>query len=451
MTDEHARAARRALDDERARAANAGDRTAAGEYLADNLPHLLRMARWIANGVIDHEDLASDAITSLLSLWVQGSGPTTNPNSYVVRSMRNRVIDEYRSPRSRVRGVIDADAELPPHVDSTRDADLHREYRYVTSALGSLPLDQRQALIGVVVDGRKPAELEAELGRPASAIYSLVRRAKVGLRRGTLREILEEGAPDTCRRAARRLPETVSELVDEAPNSRGMTHIRTCARCRAAWARFGALTTLFGVIPFLVVGGVLDAPSPARADDERSADRGRARDARRTRVTTNAGHRKTLGRLPWAPVATSPALALVSIVVGAGLLAFAGVQLLLPVGADPSGSLTVTSRVVEEGRAEIDVALSLEAAEDVRVALRLPAGITIVEAPEGWDCTLSSSGAVCLADGMGGGRFMVAGVGADGGARYLLSLSGRMGGHDVTGSAQGEMLRTAETVTAVVD
>lgn len=453
MTDGPAPADRRALDDARARAANEGDRGAAGEYLADNLPHLLYMARWIANGVIDHEDLASDAITALLGVWAQGTGPTTNPNTYVARSMRNRVIDEYRSPRSRVRGVIDADAEMTPHVDSTRDADLHREYRYVTSALRSLPTDQQQVLVGVVIDGRKPAELEAELGRPASAIYSLVRRAKVGLRRATLREILEDGAPEECRRAARRLPETVTELVDDAPDSRGMSHVRTCARCRAAWARFGALTTLFGVIPLFVVGSVLDAPSPAQADEGRGPDAERAPDAPSARRTPRTPSAMSGAVVRWwsrVPASTSRALAILSIVTGVGLLVLAGVQQFLPAGADPRGSFSVTSHAVGEGRAEIDVALDLEAAEDVRLVLILPAGMAVVEVPEGWDCTTGPAGAVCLADGGGDGRFVLSDTRPDDEGRYSLSLSGRMDDRDVTGRAQGELRSTPQTVQAFV-
>jgi len=447
MTDEHARAARRALDDERARAANAGDRTAVGEYLADNLPHLLRTARWIANGVIDHEDLVSDAITALLGLWAQGTGPTTNPNTYVLRSMRNRVIDEYRSPRSRVRGVVDADAEMAPHVDSTRHADLHREYRYVMSALRSLPPDQQQALIGVVIDGRKPAELEAELDRPASAIYSLVRRAKVGLRRATLREILEDGAPETCRRAARRLPETVTELIAESPDSRGMSHIRTCARCQAAWARFGALTTLFGVVPLVVVASVLDAPNVAQADDATGADeKGQSRATR----ASIASRRAVVRGWPRSAVSTSRALAFFSILVGGGLLVLAAVQQLLPAGADPTGSFSVTSRVTADGRGEIDVALNLEATDDVRLVLRLPAGLTIVEVPEGWDCVAASARAECVTDGVDDGRFVLVDTRADDEGRYSLSLSGRMGDRDVTGRAQGEVRPSADTVAALV-
>lgn len=93
-------------------------------------------------------------------------------------------------------------------------------------------------LKAVVVDGRKPGDLEGELARRAPAISSLLRRAKLSLRRATLRVVLEEDAPADCRRAAGDLPESVAVQMEDVSRSRGMAHIRTCDRCRAAWGRF---------------------------------------------------------------------------------------------------------------------------------------------------------------------------------------------------------------------
>lgn len=442
MTEVPATPDRRALDDQRAQAANTGDRAAAGAYLADNLPRLLSMARWIANGVVEPEDLASEAITGLLGVWAQGTGPTTNPNTYVARSMRNRVIDEYRSPRSRVRGVENLDRELPAHLDTTRDADLHREYRHVLTALASLPADQQFVLKAVVVDGRKPGELEAELKRPASAIYSLMRRAKVGLRRATLRVVLEEDAPERCRRAAKNLPESVTDLVEDAVDSRGMSHIRSCARCRAAWGRFGGMSSLLGVVTVLVVGQVAVPSDSAHADEVRSP--------------TDAAPRSAAprgGRSGPRPLILRVA-AFVAVATGALLivLAFPAVQQFL--GEEPPAAalrFSVVSKTLADHRAQIDVDLDLRGTEDVIVDLRLPEAVRVIRPPEGWACGETKTGWVCETSGDARGTFVLFDSRADEEGDYRLGLRGHRGDRDVAGAASGGIRSVEQTVTAVVD
>lgn len=182
-------------NDKLAHDANAGSRVAAGTYLRNNLSYLQHMGRGIAQGRIEADDLVADALSALLAVWAKGTGPTSSVNSYVIRSMRNAMIDERRSPRSRVESIADMDDALPPEQLSTRDIDLHREYGYVTAALLSLPPDQQTILRATLIDGRKPADLEGELQRPASALCALGLRARTALRRTTLRVVVEEDAP----------------------------------------------------------------------------------------------------------------------------------------------------------------------------------------------------------------------------------------------------------------
>ncbi|WP_254791517.1 RNA polymerase sigma factor, partial [Curtobacterium sp. MCBA15_005] len=56
---------------------------------------------------IDPEDLLSEALVRLVEKWASGNGPSEHVNAYVIRSMRNRVIDELRSPRSKTDAVED--------------------------------------------------------------------------------------------------------------------------------------------------------------------------------------------------------------------------------------------------------------------------------------------------------------------------------------------------------
>ncbi|MFD8769435.1 sigma-70 family RNA polymerase sigma factor [Microbacterium oxydans] len=261
---------RRARNDDFASAANTGDREAAGKYLQENLPYLTSMARWLAGGTLDPDDLAADCIANLLTLWAEGRGPTTHPNAYLVRAMRNRLIDERRSPRSRVVGLSEQEEELPPGFLESREIDLHREIAFVRTALRSLPEDQQRVLTATVVDGRKPADLTGELNRSAAAIYSLSHRAKANLRRATLQTVLLEGAPEECRRAAEHLPATVGADPDEGGDVPGTHHQRSCPRCRERWSMFSGMATL-GLLTLLVVGSTVVAPAPAQAVEQPAA------------------------------------------------------------------------------------------------------------------------------------------------------------------------------------
>lgn len=254
-------------------AAARGDRDAAGRYFAQNLPLLAALSRRIAGGVIDPDDLLSDAILSVLAKWAQGGGPTEYVNAYVAQAMRNRVKDELKSPRSRVQHLEDAGDQPAEPDPQIRRADIQRELGLVRRAMSLLPEDQRAVLTATVVDGRKPRELEGQLGRPSASIYSLSRRARINLRRTMLKLLLEKDAPPECRVAAQRLPETVGESPEFNGRTSAAEHYRTCRRCRGVWARFASISTVLGISALAVVGDlVFVAPVPAEAASDTDAD-----------------------------------------------------------------------------------------------------------------------------------------------------------------------------------
>ncbi len=425
--------------DRYAHAANAGDQDAAGRYLAENLPHLSAMARWLArdtNGLIDPDDLAADTIASLLALWKAGRGPVANPNAYLIRAMRNRIIDAYRSPRSRVQGISDSEHEMPADEVQTRQIDLYREYEYIREALTSLPEDQQLVLTATVVEGRKPAELEGELDRSASAIYSLTHRAKAALRRATLRVILSENAPEECRRAATRLPETVTVDVDDARSSAGMEHIRTCARCRAAWLRFGSMATL-GLTTLLVVGQLGPAAAPAQASEPRGE---RRRDRRRRR------------RRPRTRDVVALTIAVSAIVAGGAILVgtFFPLDSRQPPSASPGANretYRVTTQADGDGGAtlQMDVAIS----GDLSVSLTLPDGVALASAPADWECRATESLIRCELGESRAGTFDLIDDRSDDAGEYHLELTGEVDGREVEGVARGTI--TEEPQTLLVD
>lgn len=431
-----------ALDDNRARAANAGDQEAASAYLTDNLSYLASMARWLAQGALDPDDLLSEATVNLLARWKQGAGPTSRPNAYVIRSMRNRIIDERKSPRSQVLSSENEDLSLPPVRDDTRRIDLYRELEYVKAGFALLPTDQQQVLQSVTVEGRKPAELVTALHRPASAIYSLQRRAKTNLKRATLRVMLSENAPKRCVDAASRLPETVAEGLDEAADSSGMLHIRACKRCRGVWARFGSMASGLGVTTLLSVAGTFESPAAANASTDRTHPSPRRRTLQIKRIPTQLLTGVSVGAIACGVVlmviAIVPALSHISPTTDNQ-----------PFNPDSGGlseiNLKVTTQVLDSDTAKLDIDLG---AAPVRalVAIRLPEGMAVQKTPAQWTCTSDGSSSECETDRSPRGSFLL----SDGRERaegdYSVSLRSLAPGLQALGEAHGQITEVAQTV-----
>lgn len=445
-----------AEDDRLSAAANAGDRAAAGMFLLRNQRMLLTTARRLATSGIDPDDLLADALVGLLSLWKSGTGPKEKAGAYVIRSMRNRMIDEFRSPRSRVLPLVDAEDNLPTVMQDTRHIELDAEYRRVRAALLLLPDDQQQVLRATIIDGRKPAELEEELGRPASSIYALSLRARKGLRRAMLRVILEEDDPPAeCRHAATRLPPAVTEDVDDAADSAGMEHIRDCPRCRAAWGRFGTTASLLGVATVLLIGNIVLGPSSAEASEEPTSD------AEPSAGSSSAGSSSAGSSAPsvtgggaasvWQVVGNIwPVLAIVA---GLGILGVVVVPPVIERIAAPApvvSELVVTSDITGQGTATLAVSLTGRE-ESSTVSLTLPEGLAVVAAPTGWECRPTDAALVCTVEGQPDGLFVLSDVRAEQVGDYRLEVSAVIGDQTLTGSAWGQIGPDSQTVRASID
>ncbi|MGM1018772.1 MAG: RNA polymerase sigma factor [Actinomycetota bacterium] len=248
-------------------AASRGDRRAAGEYFSQNLRLLTAVSRRIAGNAVDPDDLLSEAMLGVLTKWSQGSGPTEFVNAYIAQSMRNRLKDELKSPRSKVTPIEDSDDLAAERQPGLRRADLHRELSLVRHALATLPADQQAVLTATVVEGKKPRDIESELGRPSSAIYSLSRRARLNLRRAVLKLMLDENAPDACREAARQLPDAVGKTPDETVASDPSSHYRTCSRCRRVWSGFASFSAGLSIAALAIVSDLLGPTASVQADD----------------------------------------------------------------------------------------------------------------------------------------------------------------------------------------
>lgn len=220
------------------------DATAAiGDFYAANRGLLQGFARKLAGDLLDPHDLLAEALASAVGRAASGSD-IANIGAYLFAAMRNRMKDELRSARSR---TVPLEAEgVRTDADVFREVDVIHERALVRRALRTLPADQQRVLVHVAVAGARARELTAELDRPAPAIHALVYRAKAGLRRAIVREMLVWGNPPAaCVRFADTLPDIFPLALADVVEVARFAHLARCARCRAAWARLDELARGF--------------------------------------------------------------------------------------------------------------------------------------------------------------------------------------------------------------
>lgn len=172
-----------------------------------------RTARRLSWGVMDPEDLLSEALLSCLEARA-GSLPPDHLNAYLATAMRNRVIDELRSSRRREVELSEQIVGVVPPLEAPAGGELG-ERELVRAALARVSEVHCRYLIRTVVEGRKPRELVDEFGRSAAALSSLAQRARNALARALSMEIIERCAATAHRRTSSGQP---------------------CSRCEATWA-----------------------------------------------------------------------------------------------------------------------------------------------------------------------------------------------------------------------
>lgn len=488
--------------------AMAGDGAAAGEFFARHFPYLRVMARRVATSPDRAEDLLAGAMARLLELWKRGEGPAENVLTYLVAAMRNRQIDEHRSPRAREASVEELpESSLASIPESLQSVELYAEFDLVRRAFDRLSADSQRALREVVVNGRPPREVASELGRSAGAVSTLVTRSKTALRRELLVVMLGEGREE-CAVNAEALPSQVFDAPEAHPaGAAGVLHVLGCVDCRTVWNRYATLTSALGILPLLSVGLAISSSAPAATAAAAAGplpDGGggvsstpdiRAASAPSVAVAGvipgTGGARGALGTSAGAGTAAGIAdasgmgavvarasavaraavvgpagvvVAVVALIAGAGLLmaAWLGASGVLdlpgssvvPIAAvdAPAAHLGTTVTPYPGGSVGLEVDFDIEADEWslVSFSIALPDTVRIVAASTGWSCPTDDGGARCTFDGKvpGSSRFtLVAAGGMPDDGEYLVQVEALAEGVTTTGFSRGPLPTPEQTPT----
>ncbi|QIK63431.1 sigma-70 family RNA polymerase sigma factor [Leucobacter viscericola] len=426
-------------------AAVQGDRKAAGRYFEEHLSLLMGISRKVAGSTYDPDDLLSEAILNLLDQWERGRGPSEQIIAYLAQSMRNRVRDFARSPRSKVVEAVEDFDFVAPADPRIRELEISSDLDIVRRALAKMPEDQRKLLIATVVEERKPGELEELLGRPAPAIYSLNSRAKLKLRKLILETILLEDAPEECRKAARRLPKQVPLHLAELPVEKRTAHFRECARCKAGWGRFGYLSAL-GLSTFLVLADLSAGPSSgAQASTPQTGTAPHSGGSAGSNNGLLSGP-KRMSNWARSTMGSRSYVILFSAVLVLGLAALAVVVSAyatntLWFAAPPKASFETALDSVD-GETNFNVQFDVPGEEWTvdRFTLQFSSPIASLTPPDHWDCEFEGALGVCTTSlpSAEGGHFGVALTAPREPFTYQLSFTARtLSGFDVSGTASG--------------
>lgn len=443
--------------------ARAGDRNAMSRLLAGLMPKLLVVARREARGVLEAEDLQAHAIEKLLEVWADGRGPETDVFPYLVRTMRNRVIDEARSPRSQTRNLYETEDFKSAHEDPSESSELDHEKRWVKGGLRRLPPDQQRLMVGIYAEGRKPAELAEELGRSPNAVYSLHRRTKLALRRAILQEALLEGASGPCRAAAEDLPDKVDNNIEKMDDaSRGMSHIVTCGRCTRAWRRFGSIGSTLGVGGMMALA--LDTPPHAAAaeldewNDAGQPDPGLGdADVQQPREPASRSVRGAdppsepliaETQMPTKSRWRSATVGMIAAGVAGVALGFFLCHRIEPIDKAPAGSLAMSLENRDGIRAHIRFDIASSEWSQQSFTLSYPIDLSLVTQPDGWECEPAEGILRCSDPGQRPveGTFEFAGEAALG-DEFRTVVEATSGAYEFWGNATSEVPTSGDAVT----
>lgn len=162
----------------------------AADRIEDHIPRLRRYARALTGDSARADDLVQDTLErawTRLALWQRGS----DLRAWLFTVMHNVFVNQVaRQAARREDPLLDDDPMIP--VEATQERAL--ETRDLIAALERLPLEQREVLLLVGLEGLRYEEVAKVLGIPAGTVMSRLARGRERLR------LLMSGAPQPALR-----------------------------------------------------------------------------------------------------------------------------------------------------------------------------------------------------------------------------------------------------------
>jgi RNA polymerase sigma-70 factor (ECF subfamily) len=148
--------------------------------LEEQLPRLRRYARALTRDASRADDLVQDTLLRALAkqhLWQEG----TNLRAWLFTLMHNQHVNDVRRS-GRDGGNVDV-TEMAAVLVANTDPTASRQLRELERALGMLPLEQREAILLVGLEGMRYDEAAVVLNVPIGTVRSRLSRGREVLRR----------------------------------------------------------------------------------------------------------------------------------------------------------------------------------------------------------------------------------------------------------------------------
>jgi RNA polymerase sigma factor (sigma-70 family) len=142
------------------------------------LPRLRRFAIGLARDAADGDDLCQATVTRALERRAQWQ-PGTRLDSWMYTMMRNVWIDEQRARRRRGETFVAEEAGMTVGADGGQEAAV--ELDVIQRALHTLPDEQREAVLLVMVEGWSYKEAAGIVGCPVGTLNSRLVRGRDAL------------------------------------------------------------------------------------------------------------------------------------------------------------------------------------------------------------------------------------------------------------------------------
>jgi RNA polymerase sigma factor (sigma-70 family) len=214
-------------------AVRTGDVAAFGELFRRHVGAARRLARQLTRSAAEADDLISEAFERVLDSLLAGSGPSTAFRGYLMRTLRNALVDKARRDHRVL--LSDDFTEIDPGVEFVDTALADLENQLVAQALASLPQRWQSVLWRTEVEGESLATVAAALGLTSNGVAALAYRAREGLRQAYLQMHVHDADGKTCGRVARQLGAWVRGSLSRSQQAMVDEHLPTCARCHR-WA-----------------------------------------------------------------------------------------------------------------------------------------------------------------------------------------------------------------------
>lgn len=208
----------------------AGNRDAYGILYQRHISAAQQAASGLTRSAAERDDLIAEAFARVLESLRNGTGPRDAFRSYLLRTLRNIMVDKAR--RERRLSYRDDMTELDTGVPFVDTAVADMESQFAERAFASLPPRWQEVLWHTEIAEQSPAAVAARLGLSANGVAALAYRAREGLRQAYLQMHLQQVDDEQCRVFVGRLGAWVRDNVNDRERDGVDQHLAACSPCR---------------------------------------------------------------------------------------------------------------------------------------------------------------------------------------------------------------------------